>query len=447
MLESIEQIIYGPALAGVALAVIAFELVVLVMAARRQRSGRAPLSLRLHAIAAGAIAALPMLGGISVHAARKLMFAAYSGSGIDPSEKASDLARGMSGQMNAIPFVVFATLTALALWVVGTTRTLSRPRSEGRTGSFPPVLLVGLGLVPTALGAMQWSVGVIKTFVSLAGVDPAEKGPILERQLDAGRHQLTLFARGSMIGIAVLAVLAVALIVTRARSDAAAAGASARPRSSRRLLALSAAAIALAGVLMFAARPLAAENDLPWPPSRSSEFVWEGGPSTPDVIGPDAPERAPVVTVFRDKVLLDAAPTSDFDDLESKLTTLATNFRLLHPGQVFNGTALIEADAATPIARLTSVLRAVHGVWYDHPLFVFTVKESQVRPVLGAMHRVTLSGARIRLGYTDDDEDDEEWKSATPLRLEDFPDYAAFARRLVELRRAGKVVLVKVTRR
>ena len=101
--------------------------------------------------------------------------------------------------------------------------------------------------------------------------------------------------------------------------------------------------------------------------------------------------------------------------------------------------------------RLTSTLRVVLGARYDLAVFTFPKTETLVRPVLGKLERTTATGARIKLAFTNaDDEDDEydpdEWRDAVPLRLQDFADYGAFARRLVDLRRAGKPVIVKVDR-
>ena len=79
-----------------------------------------------------------------------------------------------------------------------------------------------------------------------------------------------------------------------------------------------------------------------------------------------------------------------------------------------------------------------------------------MRPVFGKLEWVVATGARFRLAYTDhhDDDDDDydydeyvgDWKNAVPLRLQDFADYDELARRLVELRRAGKPVLIKIDR-
>ena len=446
LIEHFGKIFYGPIVVGIGAAVLLFELVVMVMASRRRRRADAPpLSMKVHALAGAVIAAFPIAVGISVHAARSLMFQVYFGDGADPSEKATALSRGMSGQMNAIPFAVDVTLLALALWFVGVVQTLRPPRSGGGIRVLPPAALVGFGLLPVAAGGVRWSTSLIKAFAGMAGLPPETKSAILERALDAARLDFTRFATLSMASIPFLATAAIVLIVARGRS-AGDTRTAAPARSASLPVAISAAAIALAAVLLFAVRPTAAENELPWPPTIGSQFVWPGGPPTPDLLGPDPVARAPVVTVFRDSVKLDGASVDDLTDLELKLGTLANNFKLLHPGGDFNEMALIEADGGTSFDRLTAVLRAIRGAWYYRPMFAFTKKEAHVRPVFGRIERVVATGARFRLGFTDDEEDDAEWKSAVPLRLEDFADYDAFARRLVELRGAGKPVLVKIER-
>lgn len=445
---AIDEIVYGRVLAAIAAAVLSLQVVLIVMASRRRRPGRTLLSMRVHLIAGGAIGALPIAAGISVHAARALMFAAFSGLRVDPLDNAEVLARGISGQFNAIPFAASTTLLAMSLWVVGAALTLSVRRPDGRARSLPPAALVVAGLVPMALGALNWSTAIIKRFAQLAELSPAKKAARMDALLYGARTELTLSLAWSMMAVGVLAVIAVVLIIRRGSRG----GAPSSSRSARLPVAVSAAALSLAALLMIAARPFAAENQKPWPPTIGSQFVWSGGPATPDLVGPDPAERAPVISVFLDVVKLDTAPVDDLTDLELKLGTLANNYKLLHPGGDFNEMALIEADASTSIARLASVLRAVRGAWYYHPMFVFTERQAHVRPAFGRIERVVATGARCRLAYVDDKPDDwddeavDEWKKAVALRLEDFADYGAFARRLVELRRAGKSVLVKIAR-
>jgi hypothetical protein len=447
LLRSFEDMVYGWIVAGLGFIVLVVQLVVLVIASRRaRRADAAPLPLKVHGVAGATIAAFLIAVGVSVHAARALMFQVFFGNLTDPSEKAVLLSRGMSGQMNAIPFAVSVTLAAALMWLVGMVQTLRASKSDRGARGLPPVVLVSFGLLPVAVGALRWCTGMITSFAGMAGLPPEMKEVIIDRALEAARVELARFATISMVAIPFLAVAAVVLIVVRGHS-AGDAPRAAPARSARPPLVISAAALALAAALFLGVRSTVAENELPWPPTTGSQLAFPGGPTTPDLIGPDAPERAPVVALFGDRLMLDAFATPDFEDLEDKLRTLRNNFKLLNPGGDFNEMALLQVDAAAPIPRVKSMLRAVRGAWYYRPLFAFTKTETHVRPVFGKLERDVVTGARIKLAFVDDDDaEDGEWKNAAPLRLEDFADYGAFARRLVELRRAGKPVLVRVER-
>ena len=80
------------------LGVVVLQIVVLVMAVRRRRRG-AVLPLTVHAIAVAAIAVFPVLAGLSVHAARALMFEAVTSTTLDPSEKSGAVIRSLGGQI------------------------------------------------------------------------------------------------------------------------------------------------------------------------------------------------------------------------------------------------------------------------------------------------------------------------------------------------------------
>lgn len=444
-----DDILYGRAVMGLALVLVLLQLVVLVMAVRR-RKRRLPLSLKVHAIAGAAIAALPVLIGVSVHAARALIMGVFDK--LDPSEKATDLSRGIGGQISGISFGVFATGLALVIWVVGFAYTASAPRADGRARSLPPAALIAAGLLPTALGALRWTMGLVTSFAAMAGAPPEDKSAMLARALDAGRADLTHWARIATIAIPLLAVVSVVLIVMRDRERAS--EGAARAPSARRSLIASGVALLLAALIFHQARPIAAENTLPWPKAEGSQLSFTRGPPTPELVGPDQVERAPVVMLHRNDLGLDGTQGETFESLEDKLVTLRNNYRLLNPSEDFNGIAIVSADPATPILRLFSVLKAILRADYHRPLFTFTRTLTVVRPVLGKMDRSYTTAAAAGVVYSDgkdkwgDDEDSDAapWKDAVALRSQDFPDYGAFARRLVELRRQGKTVVVKVER-
>ena len=450
MSQAVGDIVYGPAAALLALILVVLELVVLVIAIRRRRRGGTPLSLTVHAIAGAAAVALPVVIGFSVHAARAMMIGVYGET--DPSTKAQALSRGISGQISGIAFATGTCTLVVGLWVVGLVCTVTTPSAEGRARPFPSAILISAGLVPTALGALRWSTGLIRSAAAMAGVPPEDKLAMFEQALDAGRADLTTWAHVSMIAIPILTVLAAVLGVIRDRKPAG--EEPTRSPSPRGTLIASAAALLLAALLVHQTRPMAAENTLPWPSSEGLLVVFPNGPPTPALIGPDLPERAPVVEVHRDHIGLDGATVEDLESLEDKLVTLRNNYRLLHPSEDFNGLVLLVADPATPMPRLFSVSKAIRRADYHQLLFAFTRQETLVRPVIGRLDRLYTTCARAGVFYSDwkdkwgDDPDDDAapWKHGPELRAQDFPDYAAFARRLVELRRQGKPVVVKVER-
>jgi len=445
-----EDMFYGPALMVLALALALLQVAVLVLVLRQRKRGKPP-SMKLHAIAGAAIAPLPVLIAVSVHTARATMIAAIND--VAPSHKAMALSRGISGQINGIAFAVFATGLALLLWVVGFAYSASAPGADGRARPLPPAALVGVGLLPTALGALLWATGLVKSSAGVAGVDPSQKEAFYLAALDAARAELAHYARISTIAIPLLAVVAIVLIVTRDRGRSRAEPA--RPPSARRSLIASGAALLLAALLVHQARPFVAENALPWP---NIEGMWVEFPQSlpmPPLTGPDPMDRAPVVQVQKNDLGLDGARELTLEDLRDKLITLRNNYRLLHPGEDFNGLALIVAGVDTPMPQLFSAASAIHHADYHQLLFAFTRPVKVVRPVLGTVNRSYTTGALTGVFYSDwldkwgdPDEDAVPWKNAdaVALRSQDFSDYTAFARRLVELRRQGKKVAVLVDR-
>jgi hypothetical protein len=298
----------------------------------------------------------------------------------------------------------------------------------------------------------MWATSLVKSYAGTAGVDPSQKAAFFLAALDAARAEFARYARISTVAIPLFAVVAIVLIVMRDRGRAG--PEPARPSSARRPLIASGAAILLAALIVHQARPFVAENTQPWPKIEGMWVEFTNAPPTPALIGPDPIERAPIVLVHLNDLGLDGTHGETFESLEEKLVTLRNNYRLLHPSEDFNGLALVVADAGTPTPRLFSVAKAIHRADYHQLLFAFTRPETIVRPVLGTLHRTYTTGALVGVFYSDwkdkwgDDPDDDAapWKDAVALRSQDFPDYGAFARRLVELRRQGKKVVVMVDR-
>jgi hypothetical protein len=424
--EAIDEVTYGRLFLGLGLAIVALQIVAMGIARRRRATGT--VSFRPQALAGAAILVLPAFAGISMHAARAMTLKAFEA--LEPAEKATALSAGLSGQLNVIPFATTATVVALLLWLPGLKMTMDARAPGVAARGVSPFLLIALGLISMVVGIWQWSLAVIRGFAPPPEVTPEARVTVLLRALDFARAHLEIFARMSRWTIVGLTAIALAQIVFDKRPLSARAG--------RRFLVASLAAVLLAAALVLAAAPLRAENDLPWPAPATGDALLVTEPAAPDLEGPDPVERAPVVQVFADQILLDGSATP-LESLDGPLGTLHNNFALLNPGATFDPYVVILAAGATAIPRLVSLLRAAHGGGYSKVLFAFVRAEVVVRPTFGRLSRVHATGALVSVVDALDLElGDGPGPDAVYVRLEDFRSYDALARRLVDLRRGGR---------
>ena len=112
-----------------------------------------------------------------------------------------------------------------------------------------------------------------------------------------------------------------------------------------------------------------------------------------NIVLPDATnwtdlERAPVIGVSKDVVTLDGAQvasaeellkdstTGDFkiSELHDKLVTLKNNYKLLHPGEDFNGIAIIQSDKNVEFKALKKVMYSVAVAGYQNVSFAVQPK-------------------------------------------------------------------------
>ena len=450
-LESIKAMPYPGLLPGVGLAAIVLQLVVLKIAWRRRRRGSEqpdamPIpTLRPPIVAGLGLLAVPVAAGFCMRAARGTMFQAFELN--RPDEKAVALSAGISGQINTIPFAVAVTSLAFTLWLAVLAVVLDARGLHRSHRPFPREALIAAGMASICAGTLQWSIAVIKGFAGVAGAAPEAKAQLLLHDLDFARRHLESFARISQMSIAGLAALAIGLMLLDRRDQPDTPTPPAGVRPSRIIPVASAALLLAAFVLYFAARPWRAENQLPWPPSAAGEPLQVVDPVTPDLAPPDPIERAPVVMVWTDRLALDGYSCSP-EALAGMLGTLKNNFALLHPGEGFNGKALVVADAKAPSTRIAQVLRAIRDADYTIAVFTFTRAESTIRPTFGTLARVSSRGALVTLIEPFDvganNGDPKGGEPGSLVRLEDFPDYDGFARRIVALRRAGESIVVNV---
>lgn len=94
-------------------------------------------------------------------------------------------------------------------------------------------------------------------------------------------------------------------------------------------------------------------------------------------------ERAPVIGVSKEVVTLDGTQVASSDDLtkdqaggdfkiaelHDKLVTLKNNYKLLHPGEEFNGIAIIQADKAVEFKALKKVMYSASVAGYHNVNF------------------------------------------------------------------------------
>ena len=201
---------------------------------------------------------------------------------------------------------------------------------------------------------------------------------------------------------------------------------------------VSLAALGLGAALFLVARPMRAENDLPWPPPAAGDRLLIVDRPTPALVGPESNRTRPRGAAVRRSIALDGY-VCWLDSLQDKLITLRSNFQLLHPG-AFDGAVVIVADGAASTAALAAVLKEVHAAEYTHPLFAFTKAETLVRPLLGTLHRVLGSGIRTTLVDPFDEEaaHDDRWRRrGDPRSSERLPRYEPLARRMLAVRRPG----------
>jgi len=112
-----------------------------------------------------------------------------------------------------------------------------------------------------------------------------------------------------------------------------------------------------------------------------------------NIVLPDAQnwselERAPVIGVSKDVVTLDGSQVATADDLvkdsstgdfklaelHDKLVTLKNNYKLLHPGEEFNGIAIVQSDKNVEFKSLKKIMYSVGLAGYQNVNFAVTPK-------------------------------------------------------------------------
>ncbi len=420
---------HGRLLVAAVLVVCGAQLRAIVLGLRRRLSPRA------QAIQGTLLLLIPIVAAVSFRASWMTTLGALAGA---PAGGVQAFTDGLNGLVNASPMAAVGTLIALELWAIGLAVALGSEPEMPATAARGALVFTGLSA--TLVGVVLCGSYAIHELASLADVEPERKATILRAALDFTRDHLMRFALISRWTIVGLGALAMVFVVRDPQA------------SSRRALARQAmcAAVLLlfAAGLTIVARPLRAETELAWPPPSAGDYLLAADPITPDLVGPDAVERAPVVQIFVDRLALDGDKVTA-DDLRDRLLTLRNNFILLRPGVSFDGVAVIVADRTASTSQLRRALGAVHEAGYLSPMFAFARSETSVRPLFGPVTRVHATTVRAGLfDRIDDDVDRGLGKDLSDrgviVPLERFTSYESLARRLVEARRTGSAVSVRL---
>jgi hypothetical protein len=390
----------------------------------------------------------------------------------DASVKAGLLSRGLTGEMWTVAVAVWPVwvVGALACFTIGMAMS-GRLRATGlrhaaeqnaiapqaalawlrHPGPTPSVLvgalaaLAALGLGPVFRGAIAAVSIQIKAFTAVRDAHPGDKLPIISAALtessEAARAGLADARLGVLLATVMVAVLAIAASPARARARLLDGAAPPPPPARRRqTVGLATALLAAAATLFLVAQPLRRENETPWPPHHGDAWQLRLPLVTPVLDGPDAIERAPLVTLG-EGLRLDGVDV-DASDLAERLRTLRRNHQLLETGTPFGGMLLLACTGDTPVAAVQNALAIGLDAGYPRPAFVFTKPMVIDRPLLGRFPRNLSTTAQTEVVQSVD----AAPGGATVVVPEQHRRCADLAARVVKLRTEGKNVALVVGR-
>jgi hypothetical protein len=413
-------------------------------------------------VCALSVLAIPALALGSIASARTLLLPSASES--DPSSKAGNLARGLSGAFNAIPWtiILLAPTVLLATFSVALSVSVYRRRKRlsaaariantdptaalahangwhpsGDSLAAIPLAFLAFGLFPVVSGAWAHTIRVLQGFGAIAKLPPGNKGAVLLFSLEEARELFAARAVLAYPGTAIAVLISAVLLVRWKRLQSPTMGLTWRSSVFWSILCLTTA------LLFFSiAAPFRAENNLPWlAPRMDGDDLRVDLPSGPQLRGPDSIQRSPILHMTNQGAALDGRLT-DVQYFEDSLRASLQSYQFLNPHQQFAGHFLVLWPADAPMRSLRSYLAAAANSGYHNPIFTFTERETQQRPILGTLTRVLTSAARATV-QTDPPATAIEPDVAT-LQADEFSTYGQLARRLVDLRRDGKRVWLRL---
>ena len=162
-------------------------------------------------------------------------------------------------------------------------------------------------------------------------------------------------------------------------------------------------------------------------------------PRTPQLVGPDQFEPAPVLVLTKGRVELDGNPMTP-DQFEKTLVTLANNYKLLRPADTFNGKFIVACEPEVDAPRLAEFLGRANKAGFPNAMFLFVIVAAG-EGANPAKDNLTAANAEIVTSPT---------IGARPptvtLKLAKYADCASLSKDLVAHRLQNESVLVDTSR-
>lgn len=345
-------------------------------------------------------------------------------------ENAHRVATGMRGALSAtvIGVVSLVPLLLLACWVAGIAAAsrLAAERAEPAPASRSIVALASgfaaFAIVPVACAAAFGALGELNALAAASTLDPSAQEKLLAAAARATHGGLRFAFHIAVTGT--LATAAAAWFWTRDNADSS--------------VWLSTAALCSALALAALSLPMKRENESPWPTGATAGL--ELGFETPPVRGPDPLALGPLVELTRSSLRVDRVKVS-IATLEASFRASRQQFDVLHPGEPFRGAWNLACAPDTPATRAFEALARIAQAGYRKPTWVFEVRETIVRPVLGPvpLHRVTGASTTVVAGH------EHGGSGASEIGMPDAASCGALAERIAHARSQGAVAALRVS--
>jgi hypothetical protein len=338
------------------------------------------------------------------------------------SDAAAQLARGLSGEIGGLVLglslaIILGALACAAVGVCASARLRAKGllRAASLAENHPDVaaswarhpgpsigLLLSIngtlaaGFMASALRDALAAMRATTTgFAAIAAVGPEEKAAAMDRMLTNATVAITAGrTQGAVLAVAALIAVVLIIAVESPLRDRIRALGRRDPllRSDERVMVPGAILAAAAVALILTASTWRRENETPWPPRGGLTLA--DGILTPALDGPDPIVKAPVVMVTSTVTSLDGYRVTS-KQLAETLTTLRSNYEMLHPGGDWGGQIVLLCSPDAPAAAASGALTTAAEAGYPNAQFAFVRKEVIDRPLFGRLERTRTTAAVV----------------------------------------------------